>query len=393
MAHWRLVLSFLLLFAVFPRLAPAQFRTVAIIPGGRDTYFNPMGGLTLSGDRFYIPSERGGSLNYGTVASIRIDGSDYRLLHEFGPEASRFGPQGELFVEGDYVFGSVNSFSRNSVFRMRTDGSDYQIIGQLDLTIAAGLGAAYGRFEKLGDRIYNVIDNDFVFSFDTTGADFQQAPVGQQLFPPWRGSDFDSGLTAYNGFLYGTTWWSLSADQKGRFFRIDPDLTGYVELGQVPQGSFGELLLVGDRFFGTIDYGLIYSLRPDGTDYTLHHAVPGPSNQFVTPLTRFGDRLYGFGNATPYLYSVDLLGGDFRITADFTPPTGAVSVFGIPTLIGDTLYGTMTLTNQQTLIFAYTVPEPAALPLANTLLLAGLSVGLVRARTRSKVNCVASVDP
>ena len=51
--------------------------------GGSDDGAVPMGSLTLSGSKFYGMTEQGGSSGKGTVFSINIDGTGFRLLQSF----------------------------------------------------------------------------------------------------------------------------------------------------------------------------------------------------------------------------------------------------------------------------------------------------------------------
>jgi len=51
--------------------------------GGLDDGANPRGTLTLVGSRLYGLTDNGGDDGLGVIFSMNIDGSDYRLEHEF----------------------------------------------------------------------------------------------------------------------------------------------------------------------------------------------------------------------------------------------------------------------------------------------------------------------
>ncbi len=73
----------------------------------------PLGSLTLSGTTLYGMTSWGGANVYGTIFSVGIDGSGYRVLHDFTRGIDGGGPQGDLTLSGGTLFGMTNAGGAN----------------------------------------------------------------------------------------------------------------------------------------------------------------------------------------------------------------------------------------------------------------------------------------
>lgn len=119
--------------------------------------------------------------------------------------------------------------------------------------------------------------------------------------------------------------------------------------GREPTG----LLLDGSTLYGTTlqgghrNGGVIYSLKTDGSGFSLLHSFSGyptDGNWAHGNLTRSGTTLYGTTGATGgSIYSIETNGSDFTLLHQYPwpgLPTDPRGPYAGVTLAGDTLYGT-----------------------------------------------------
>ncbi len=112
---------------------------------GGQTGDTPLGTLTLSGDTLYGTTQYGGAyINqyggaYGTVFSVKVDGTAFTLLHSFtdlsstAPYANPDGaePYGGLAVLGNTLYGTTvlgGGGGRGTVFAINTDGTGFTVL-------------------------------------------------------------------------------------------------------------------------------------------------------------------------------------------------------------------------------------------------------------------------
>jgi uncharacterized repeat protein (TIGR03803 family) len=89
--------------------------------------------LEGSDGMLYGTTGGGGNYGYGTVFKLSKTGSGYTTLHHFGATTSDgTGPSGALVEDGDgYLCGAAGGGGNagyGTVFKMRKDGSDYQVL-------------------------------------------------------------------------------------------------------------------------------------------------------------------------------------------------------------------------------------------------------------------------
>jgi gliding motility-associated-like protein len=274
--------------------------------------FTP-GSLVYDGTFLYGMANDGGANDFGTIFKIRTDGTDFEKLLDFAGSTNGARPEGSLFSDGTFLYGMTTQGGANNlgtIFKILPDGTAYTKL--LDFTGTANGATPYGSLTSDGTFLYGMTseggstNNGTIFKIlkDGTGyvriLNFNGAGNGKEPF----------GTLLYDGtFLYGMTIEGGSIND-GVIFKIRPDGTGYVKLfefdinNQHASTPFGDLVtdgvyLYGMTYFGgvggTHDYGRLFKILQDGTDFT--------------PLF------------------------------DFTTNTDGWLPYGSPLLIGSTLYG------------------------------------------------------
>lgn len=187
-----------------------------------------------------------------------------------------------------------------------------------------------------------------------------------------------AGLTAYNGFLYGTTTQGGELGSHGTIFRIRSDGTGFLKLhdfdgenGSVPRG---ELTVLGDVLYGTTDeggasdMGTVFSVNPDGTGFSLLHSFSGsdgakPSRGLVYDRdgNLYGMTSEGGTNGMGVIFRVSSTSGEYARLFDFTPSSGGRPT-GALVIREDTYFPASALTqesgDQQTMSRVSVYPNP-----------------------------------
>ena len=93
----------------------------------------PKSALILSGDTLYGTGASGGAAGWGTVFSVKTNGTDFTVLHHFpGPPSSTLGlgPWAGLVLKGNTLYGATgndqnSSQGQGTIFKLSTDGSNY----------------------------------------------------------------------------------------------------------------------------------------------------------------------------------------------------------------------------------------------------------------------------
>jgi uncharacterized repeat protein (TIGR03803 family) len=160
----------------------------------------------------------------------------------------------------------------------------------------------------------------------------------------------NGSLTLVGTTLYGMTWAGGPSDY-GTVFKIDTDGTDYSLLANgVGRPSYGSLAVIGSTLYGiaplggTYGYGSIFRVNTDGTGYSMVHAFRGDSIEGGSPcgsLVVSGSTLYGLSSycpGTPALFRLNADGSDFTVLHNFSATEG-VPEYGSMTLVDSTLYG------------------------------------------------------
>ena len=314
--------------------------------------------LWLSDGTLYGEASAGGTGNNGTLFKINIDGTGFTNLHSFSSYDS-YNP--DINTDGAFPFGGLVS-SGSAFYGTAYHGG------------SSGYGTVFS-LAKNGTGFTNL------YSFSAPQWDpSTQEYVNSDGYSP-QGGLFLSGNTlygtAFSGGNFGSgTLFSLGTDGSG--FTAFYDFTAISGAG-IYQGDGGNnkdganpnggLLFSGNRLYGTTyaggcsvtflptgGAGTVFSVNPDGTDFTTLHCFTGSGGQVFSPIASLvlaGDTLYGTTSDWGYephagtVFKINTNGTGFMILHTFT-----VSSFGPPwtntdggwpaglVLAGNNLYGT-----------------------------------------------------
>ena len=107
-------------------------------------------GFSLTNYTLYGVTSSGGSNNYGTVYSVRADGSNFVALHHFAfATTNGSSPQGGLVLSGDTLYGTTSSGGSNfsgTVFQINTNGSGFKILVNFNYSTSGN--SPTGRFDS-----------------------------------------------------------------------------------------------------------------------------------------------------------------------------------------------------------------------------------------------------
>lgn len=236
----------------------------------------------------------GGPSTYGTVFTIRKDGTGYRVLHRFaGSQGDGRGPVSALIEGADgFLYGTTESgavLNLGTVFKIGPDGQGYEVLRKFT-TMAEGC-----------------------------------RPHG----PLRQGKD---------GMLFGTAI-TGGGSGGGILFRLGADGTDYgilhhfgngVEDGRVPRG---QLVQTSDgQFYGTTAeggaylLGVVFAINGDGSNYRVLHAFAGAGGG-ATPFAGliegtdgklYGTTIAGGTGSQGVIFRLDKDGGAYEVLRHFT---------------------------------------------------------------------------
>lgn len=333
---------------------------------------SPQGGLTLSGNTFYGMTDEGGRQiggqnSLGVLFSIGMDGSNYTVLHNFtGGIYNGKHPWRDVIISNNVIYGMTEyggEKDKGVIFSINIDGSNFTLLhtftGWLNdgsnpkSSLLLSDNKLYGVTRNGGNSHYGVI-----FSINTNGDNYTILHEFEGGVNDGRNPYCD--LIFYNNKLYGTTanggdsnWGTIfSINPNGSNFTLLYEFAGGVNDGREPYGS---LIISGNTFYGMTDaggvndMGTIFSIDTDGTNYTILHEFTGGGNDGKWPkgtLTQYGNTLYGMttqGGDSDWgiVFSINKNGSNFNILHEFAggDNDGANASWGRLVISGISLYG------------------------------------------------------
>jgi uncharacterized repeat protein (TIGR03803 family) len=287
------------------------FRTLHSFTGGSGTspYTNADGIVpnspVLSGNTLFGTTFQGGVFGYGSVFKVNIDGTGFTNLHYFtaapgtyAPNGDGANPYGQLVLTGNTLFGTTSGGGQSgfgTVFKINPDGTGFIAIlsflgGAVGGTPLAGLtlsgSTLYGTTSVGGNPSAGTV---FAVKIDGTGL------TNLHTFTANEGAYPKTGLILSGNTLYGTTYRG-GGSGIGTVFKVNIDGTGFATLhsftgsGLPPYNAEGgypqaQLLLSGGTLFGTAslggtwDWGTAFSLKTDGTGFSVLHVFMNTSDR------------------------------------------------------------------------------------------------------------------
>jgi uncharacterized repeat protein (TIGR03803 family) len=268
----------------------------------------PTGNLVkaATGEVFGMTSE-GGINDAGVIFKMNPDGSGYTKILDFSISAlSTSFPTGNLILasNGD-LYGTLRS-SYGLIFRLHPDGSGFTFInpvasGPGNFPTAMGLiqasdGDLYGKMGESGNAMT-------IFKIKLDGTGFTKL-FQSGNFPFKIIEAFDTELLeGADGYLYTATGDGI--------IKIKKDGTDFQQLHQFETSedkqifSEGKLVqlpnhdLIGfTRVSGTGESGYIYTMRPDGTNYSI--LLDFSTFRLADLILASSGKLYGIGYPGPY---------------------------------------------------------------------------------------------
>jgi uncharacterized repeat protein (TIGR03803 family) len=204
------------------------------------------GAKDLSTITLYGITSRGGSNDWGTVYRVDGNGSNFMVLHHFSFSTSDGSlPQGGMVLSGDTLYGTTSGGGASyagTVFKINTDGSGFQIIGDFDYSTTGG--TPQGDLILSGDTLYGttygagINGGGTVFSINTNSG----------------------SITVLHSFI------SPTSNGSGAYTNSDG---GW---------SVSGLLLVGNTLFGTTPYG-----GTNGVGVAYEIILPTPPSLTIAP--------------------------------------------------------------------------------------------------------------
>lgn len=329
-------------------------------------------GLSIDGDTITGVARNGGQHGYGTLFSVKTDGADFTVLHDFGSGTDgrypyngpvQFGTTlyGLTFIGGQNAAGVLYGYDRStSTYAVRRSFSDPG-------------GKPFGSLTVVGDWLYGMTsdhrsttDHGVIFRYRPSDDAYEIVHTfagGSNGGYPYDSLTWDGGSYLYGTTLgyYPFTGETVPLEDEGVIFRLNID-TGVYEVLR----DFG--LVAGD---GAKPNSAML-VGPDGWLYGISHGTE-----------TWGGAGYEFGT----LYRLRPDGSNFEVLHTFDSMAAGDTPMRSLAIIGDYLYGTTAfggtgdgVGNGTIWRYAY-VPEPAAWQLAA----AAGAVAALRAKRRDRI--------
>lgn len=330
---------------------------------------NPQCSLLLLGDTLYGTAYNGGPSGYGTVFSVKTNGSDYRLLYGFANQDGAWPDAGLLLLTNNLcgtTFGGGPSVG-GIVFTIDTSGTTFNM-----LTFFTGNNGDFvtGPLVLAGPTFYGSTSTT-IFALSTDGSNLNTLYTFTALGTNDTNADGNgtSNLILSSNKLYGTTRFG-GTNGAGTIFAFTPDSAAFSVLytfgsmtsnGTNVDGSapYAGLLASGNSLYGTASHrgiwghGIVFKINTDGSGFTVIHNFARSSADGAdpsAPLIVSGNRLYGTtaigGNSDQgTIFALDTNGSEFATLHSFsslinyTNSDGAFPQAGL-LLVGNTIYGT-----------------------------------------------------
>jgi uncharacterized repeat protein (TIGR03803 family) len=297
----------------------------------------PWGGVVEGRDgRLYGATRYGGADGAGTVYSLARDGGGFRILHAFSTNgwSGRYPMNSVIQAKDGRLYGrtlSGGEANGATIFALNTDGSGFQILHSFERSDIENYIAFSGLLEASDGLLYGTANREgpnragFIFRLHTDGSSFETLHFFTGTGKGPEGRAPDAGVTeSSEGVLFGTTEGG-GFDDFGVLYRINRDGTdyrilyeftaqraeGYAPSSPPTEGPDGALY--GTTYYGgPDDNGAIYRVHKDGTGMTFLYTF-GDVNCPAWPYSALKLCRDGAFYGTTYNGRGDVYGAVFRI--------------------------------------------------------------------------------
>jgi uncharacterized repeat protein (TIGR03803 family) len=296
---------------------------IALSTNTDGAYPCPQANLILVGDTLYGTAHGGGTNGFGTIYSLKTNGTNFNVIHTFIGDDGR-DPVGVL-LSGDTLYGMTTIGTSNfngTIYSVKTDGNNFKVLHTFSAAPIPNTNWDGARSQSGlvlgGDTLYGTAyfgganNQGTIFSIKTNGNDFTVLHTfAQDVYNPaifintnWDGANPYAGLTLIGNTLYGTAMHG-GLDGYGTVFSLDTQGSNYIVLHTFAGGSDGwypaaGLFASGNTLFGAFTrggnaiYGALFSISRTGLGYTQWQGFSGPDGKAPgSNLLLSGDTLYG----------------------------------------------------------------------------------------------------
>jgi len=356
-----LLFTVILIFVL--NIANAQYDTLVNFNGVNTPEGNqPLGALTLIGDKLYGETQQGGTSSFGNLFSVYIDGSGFTDLYDFMGTIDGLDPDGTLALVGKKLYSTAQSggaHSDGTIFSIDTDGSNFSVIYNMH----ADIYPTYGPLASYKNKLYGTTqqggtsNNGVVYSFDTATTTYKALLKFTGTSGSHLGSQANGQVILSGSKLYGMTM-DGGTNNDGAVYTVDTNGKNYKELfdcssainsGRNPSGG---LVLAGKVLYGMManggQYGdgVLFSVDTDGNNYndlvnfwgSISPYGANPNGSLIlSGNTLYGTTTAGGASNDGVIFSVDTNGNNYTDIYDFS--NSGANPYGSLTLSNGVLYG------------------------------------------------------
>ncbi len=326
---------------------------------------SPYGNLISVHGVLYGMTSNGGGSSLGMIFSEDPNGSNFTNIHSFaGGSSDGVAPRGSLVYSNGLLYGMTyqgGTSNTGIIFSIKTDGTSFTLLHSFTGGSTDGVNP-YGSLILADGLIYGMTyqggpsNEGIIFSMNIDGTGFTDM------------HDFNTGstdgITPYgslafsDGVLYGMTYQG-GANNYGIAFSINPDGSNFTDIHDFNNSStdganpYGDILVSGGVLYGTTTtggangYGIIFSMNPDGSSFTDLYDFTG-AGAGTSPygnLIIFNGVLYGMtntGGASGYgaIFTINTNGSSYTDIFDFNTGAGnGANPYGNLIVSAGRLYG------------------------------------------------------
>jgi len=280
----------------------------------------------------------GGPDDGGIVFRMAKSGANYQILHAFGPLSTTNGvsPWGGVIEGNDgRLYGATREGGAElagTIYSLTRDGGDFKMVFSFSTNGAAGRYPMNSVIQAKDGRLYGktlsggVGDGCTIFGVNTDGSNFKSLHSFEHSEAA-RTIAYSGLIEGSDGMLYGTTS-GEGTERNGSIFRINKDGSGFQTLyfftgqapdGRVPDASVTEIagVLYGTTEGGGFDdFGVLYRINRDGTDYRVLHEFTAQNAEGYSPTSPPIEGPDGALYGTTYFGGPEDTGSIYRIKKD-----------------------------------------------------------------------------